>query len=738
MANAPRSWRRLIQTAPRAELEQSILRVAIPAIAALVLLALWLWNGKLEEGQGRGLGIAIAFLVFAGTLTLHIVVRGDRTNVRVRRVLGIVADNAVNTYFMIVMDEGGAIVFGVYLFVTFGNGFRYGRLYLHLSQAFSILGFCAVLALSPFWSQYPFVGAGILIALLVLPFYVGVLGQRITEAKKKADEANRAKDRFLANVSHEMRTPLNGVIAMADLLRETPLDKRQAELVDTLSSSAQLALRQVEDVLSAAKIEAGRVSVITAPFDLERLVRDTVKVILPQATFKSLSVRVEIGGTGTYWFIGDSRLIQQVLLNLLSNAVKFTQNGSVTLRVKQSERTEPTTDSKIVRVEVEDTGIGIPKEKLTTIFEAFAQADDSITRTYGGTGLGTTIAQQLIRLMGGTIGVQSAPGVGSTFWVEMPLTPCEPVDVERQPDEASAHRAIAAPAGLTAQKPARVLVAEDNPTNQRVTELILSSRGHQCTIVSNGEHALDALETGAFDIALVDLSMPILSGLDVLKAYRFLSPNPIPILILSANVTTDLIDASLAAGAAEFISKPVRASVLLEAIERHLAATNSGGSAFSQKAVIGSDQRTPRLQVVNSPVLDELVLSEITQMTSDSTFLNRLLRGFLDDCDRLVKQLSRNLDSGDIEAARDTAHALKGGAGGVGALALMHLVAKLEKMSNEDCSRNARALRREIEICASKTIEAIDVRLGNETHSQTGQQLLATLIDKEPTSASSG
>ena len=181
---------------------------------------------------------------------------------------------------MLVMGEGGAVVVGVYLFITFGNGFRFGRLYLHVCQALSLIGFSVVLIYSDFWSHHIAVGVGFLVAMIVLPFYVGVLAERITEAKRRADEANAAKGRFLANVSHEMRTPLNGVIAMTDLLRETLLAASQREIVETLSTSAQLALAQIEEILDAAKIEAGRVHLESRPFDLGKLLTNAVKVVL--------------------------------------------------------------------------------------------------------------------------------------------------------------------------------------------------------------------------------------------------------------------------------------------------------------------------------------------------------------------------------------------------------------------------------------------------------------------------
>ena len=232
------------------------------------------------------------------------------------------------------MDEGGAFVLGVYLFVAFGNGFRFGRAWLHASQALvDRRASASCLWLSPFWSQHITVGMGFMVALLVLPFYVGVLSQRITEAKRRADEANAAKGRFLANVSHEMRTPLNGVIAMADVLRETNLNEAQREIVETMTTSAHLLLVQIEDVLDMAKIEAGRVTIEARPFDFGKMVTGTVKVMLPQARYKGLAINTEIDASAARWFAGDQHHIRQVLLNLLSNAVKFTEKGEITLRV---------------------------------------------------------------------------------------------------------------------------------------------------------------------------------------------------------------------------------------------------------------------------------------------------------------------------------------------------------------------------------------------------------------------
>src|SRR5208282_4428137 len=339
------------------------------------------------------------------------------------------------------------------------------------------------------------------------------------------------------------------------------LNESQREIVDTLGTSANLLLAQIEDVLDMAKIDAGRVQIERRPFDLGTLLTSTVKVVLPQARYKGLAVNTEIARDAARWFEGDAHHLRQVLLNLLANAIKFTEHGAVTLRVAVLESSKV---DAIIRVEVKDTGIGISPEKQAVIFEPFTQADDSITRVYGGTGLGTTIARQLVSLMGGQIGVHSVLGEGSTFWVTLTLPYGEPIGIDLTAELAATSTLSSASAAIAAQQPtkvtkirgARVLVAEDNPTNQRVTELILESAGHQPTIVDNGEAALDSLERGNFDIALFDLSMPIVSGLEALKLYQFTTPNPIPVLILSANVTTEIVADCQRAGCAEFIPKP--------------------------------------------------------------------------------------------------------------------------------------------------------------------------------------
>ncbi len=690
------------------------MRVRIVSAILAYVIGYMIWqqlfrDGSVDSAQFGVLAVTSGFLAFSVVLLLCVLAVPHESVPR--RFIGMIGDNAVATYFLFQMGESGAVILFVYLFITFGNGFRYGRLYLHACQLMGIAGFAILLFLSPFWSAHVGIGIGFLIALILLPFYVNYFSDELRKAREHADEANQARGRFLANVSHEMRTPLNGVIAMADVLRETSLNGSQREIVDTLGTSANLLLAQIEDVLDMAKIEAGRVQIERMPFDLGKLLTSTVKVVLPQARYKGLAVNTEIAAETTRWFAGDAHHLRQVLLNLLANAIKFTERGEITLRVTAVKLGE---SEARVRFEVEDTGIGIAPEKQSIIFEPFAQADDSITRVYGGTGLGTTIARQLVSLMGGEIGLKSELGIGSLFWVELPLQFSEPMGIDLTSDIATSERLSSASAAFAAQQTAkvtkirgaRVLVAEDNPTNQRVTQLILESAGHRATIVDNGEAALDALERGSFDLALFDLSMPIVSGLEALKLYQFTTQAPIPIIILSANVTGETIADCQRAGCAEFIAKPVRPTTLLNAIERHLAAradANAGSAVPPPRADDG-----PTLTVIDTPIVDNDVLRDLELLSNDPTFVERLVRGFRTDVERLVKSISDSLAARRYEDVRDAAHALKGGAGSVGAGQLVQLALRLERSSPENLRIKAAAWMQELSHAATAALAALE------------------------------
>jgi two-component system sensor histidine kinase RpfC len=273
-------------------------------------------------------------------------------------------------------------------------------------------------------------------------------------------------------------------------------------------------------------------------------------------------------------------------------------------------------------------------------------------------------------------------------------------------------------ANVSRLRGASILVAEDNPTNQRVTRLILESVGHRPTIVQNGEEALDALEHGRFDVALFDLSMPILSGIQALRSYRFTSSKPIPILILSANVTPDIIAECRAAGCAEFVSKPLRASVLLDAVERHLAVDSAAPSPPAPR-----NHEAPELSLIDTPIIDSRVIADLENLSPDPTFVGRLVMGFRSDADRILACITEALLARRFEDARNGAHALKGGAGSVGALQLMQLAARLETASHDTLQTKTGSVIEELKSATGQALALLDRHLDHRRdHVVSGNQ----------------
>ena len=336
-----------------------------------------------------------------------------------RRVVGIVSDAIASFLLFSITGETGAPWFGVYLWIIFGNGFRYGVKYLYLSALLSIIGFSLVIYFTPFWQQNMNMGIGLLVSLIVLPGYVATLIRRIQKERRKAEQANQAKSEFLANMSHEIRTPLNGIIGTGELLETCNIGSEEKDYVATIKDSGKTLLRLIEDILDISRIEAGKMETESVDFDLYELINTSINIFSPQARNKGLRLSKHIDINIPFYLNGDPMHLRQVLINLLGNAVKFTEEGSITLKCSLIQSDGPRV---LLRFEVIDTGIGIPQDTQAKIFEKFTQADETTTRRYGGSGLGMAIAKNLVQLMGGTIGVNSTPDVGSIFWFDLTLT----------------------------------------------------------------------------------------------------------------------------------------------------------------------------------------------------------------------------------------------------------------------------------------------------------------------------
>ncbi|MEE8321402.1 MAG: ATP-binding protein [Gammaproteobacteria bacterium] len=406
-------WRTIVNTLSKdksTELEQAFVRLA----SCLILILYTSYsaiNGLIDLSVVYMYVIAVPFIIAIIAWTYF------KPGINhVRRIIGMLADLGTTTYAMAVSGDAASPLIVIYLWVTVGNGIRFGRDYLHLSMAMSLLGFATVCKFSPFWSQHHILDSGIILLMILLPLYVGFLLKRLQSAIQEAKAANRAKSQFLANMSHEIRTPLNGVIGISEMLGATQLNADQKDYVSTIQASAHTLLTLIEDILDISKIEAGKTTIEHSDFDLHLLVTTTVKMLQSQAEAKGLDFNLHISAETPYKLHGDALHLRQILINLIGNAIKFTHEGCIEINIEALAVHDTWTK---IRFEINDTGIGIPKEVQDRIFETFTQANQSITREYGGSGLGTTISRHLIELMGGKLYLISEINKGSTFWFEL-------------------------------------------------------------------------------------------------------------------------------------------------------------------------------------------------------------------------------------------------------------------------------------------------------------------------------
>ncbi|MCO5734560.1 ATP-binding protein [Rhizobium sp. SSA_523] len=778
ISTSVRAMRALLRERPDTEHELTANRLLI---SSTILIYLVVAQAVGSEAAAAALAVAavpvILFEMFALGTFLHILMVPGISPAR--RIAGIFADIGMFSYGLHASGEAGAALFLVYFWAVLGNGFRFGVLYLTIAAIAAVGSFFIVYMTTPFWQEQPTVSLGLVGALIVIPAYSSTLIRKLSQAKREAEQASQAKSLFLASMSHELRTPLNAVIALSDLLMQMRLPPEQNDMVRTIGRSGRSLLSLIEAVLDLSKIEAGQTVVQPQKVDLAALLGDVRSIIAVNAQKKGLRIAVHMAAGTPAQVMVDRRHLEEILLNLASNAVKFTQAGHVRIEVSLDQ----SASQDILRFAVSDTGIGIDASAHARIFERFTQADGTIMDRFGGTGLGLAIVKQLLRAMGGAIGVSSALGEGSTFHFHLPA---EVVQEELQPSPAPAPLVlIGHPAGLsdnlraratsvanpqdalpilrrisaeTGRRPIvlidarlgdqavmqaarllidclsgreepvlvlvhreepetmlppemrdlffsaageeiepvlanaeilvsggmrdseealetldghaawRILIADDNKTNQMVLGKILEMAGHHHEIVENGEAAVERMLKGGLDLVLMDVNMPVMNGIEATKFYHFaaLGTRKIPIIAVTADATGEAAERCLDAGMAACVTKPIEPHVLLKIIASTL-------SEHGVEPVEILPPAEPEEDVVkDQPVIDPSTCSALEKL-GGAEFVDTLLHQFADDSITALNALAAAVAEEDVHGFRNSAHALRSAAANVGAMRIYQM-----------------------------------------------------------------